>query len=208
MDETHCTEEKVKYIREKKEQLRFSRTVILICVVIAGATLYLFSSQDAESLLSPNYDQRPPHTEVDTVVLHSTEIDDIKKVIKIFRNPKSGVSAHYTVDKDGTVVQHVREKYRAWHAGESMLPNGRTRVNDFSIGIELVNKNTGNDPYPSSQIDSLTKLLLDIESRHPIEYLVSHAEVAQPPGRKSDPKGFDYAQLGDIEVRLRGKNNK
>lgn len=50
----------------------------------------------------------------------------------------SKASAHYVIDRDGSVVQMVMDENRAWHAGVSSL-NGIKNVNDFSIGIELVN---------------------------------------------------------------------
>jgi N-acetyl-anhydromuramyl-L-alanine amidase AmpD len=76
------------------------------------------------------------------------------------------------------------------------MPDGRERVNDFSIGIELVNANDGTDPYPKSQIESLKTLITDIKTRHKIHYIVSHAEIATPPGRKSDPMSFPWVEIG------------
>lgn len=48
------------------------------------------------------------------------------------------VSAHVVVDLDGVVVQMVPFNKRAFHAGPSVL-DGRSGVNGFSIGIEIVN---------------------------------------------------------------------
>ena len=48
------------------------------------------------------------------------------------------VSAHYCVDEDGTVFAMVDEAKRAWHAGLSHWA-GRSRLNDVSIGIEIIN---------------------------------------------------------------------
>ena len=53
-------------------------------------------------------------------------------------DPAAKVSAHYLIDEDGSVVQLVPEERRAWHAGVSAW-QGRARLNDCSIGIELVN---------------------------------------------------------------------
>jgi N-acetyl-anhydromuramyl-L-alanine amidase AmpD len=75
------------------------------------------------------------------------------------------------------------------------MPDGRVAVNDFSIGIELVNLNDGTDPYPEEQIQAMRRLLKAITSRHPIQHIVTHYECADPPGRKSDPLGFDCSWI-------------
>ena len=140
---------------------------------------------------SLNCDDRPEGTIVDSVVVHATVLDSMEDVIRHFTDASSKVSAHYTIDRDGTTVCHVSEAKRAWHAGTSRMKDGRTHVNDFSIGIELVNRNDGVDSFPSIQIQSLRALLKSIMTRHHIRYIVPHYECADPPGRKSDPVGYD-----------------
>ena len=139
---------------------------------------------------SPNFNSRPQGTLVDTIVVHATVFNTLDEVVGHFADSEKQVSAHYTIDRDGTVVSHVPEDRRAWHAGESRMKDGRSNVNDFSIGIELVNLNDGVDPFPQSQISALRELLKEIIARHPIRHIVPHYEVAVPPGRKSDPAGF------------------
>jgi hypothetical protein len=57
--------------------------------------------------------------------------------------------------------------------------------------VELENDNSGNDPYPATQIDALKWLTQHLIANHPtIKSVASHAEVALPPGRKNDPKNF------------------
>jgi N-acetylmuramoyl-L-alanine amidase len=128
---------------------------------------------------------------VDTIILHATGNSSAKGALSHFRNPFSKVSAHYLIDKDGTIYACVNEARAAWHAGKCFLPYANQR----SVGIELVNKNDGVDPYPDPQILALRQLITEIKRRHPIRYLVSHAEIAKPKGRKSDPKGFDMETL-------------
>jgi len=142
-----------------------------------------------------NFDERPVGVTVDTVVLHATVLNTLDEVIKHFADPQSKVSCHYTIDRDGTIASHVPEDKRAWHAGRSRMKDGREWVNDFSIGIELVNLNDGTDPFPERQIEAMRGLLKTIISRHPIKYIVTHYECADPPGRKSDPAGFDAAWI-------------
>ena len=78
------------------------------------------------------------------------------------------------------------------------MKDGRQRVNDFSIGIELVNLNDGIDPFPAEQIGALRRLLKAIAVRHPLRYIVTHYECADPPGRKSDPVSFQKSWINGI----------
>jgi N-acetyl-anhydromuramyl-L-alanine amidase AmpD len=127
---------------------------------------------------------------VDTIVVHATVLDTLDEVVERFADPLCKVSAHYTIDRDGTIAAHVDESQRAWHAGQSVMQDGRRGVNDFSIGIELINLNDGEDPYPEPQLDALRQLVKSIASRHPIRHIIGHHECADPPGRKSDPRGL------------------
>jgi len=135
---------------------------------------------------------------VDTIVIHATVLDSLHDVIEHFSNSESKVSSHYTIDRDGTIVSHVSEDARAWHAGASRMEDGRINVNDFSIGIELVNRNDGIDPFPESQILALRRLLKNIIARHPIRFIIPHYACADPPGRKSDPVGFDNSWIESL----------
>lgn len=146
-------------------------------------------------LASINYNDRPDDAIIDTVVLHATTTQTWQEAVRFFLGRSASVSAHYTIARNGRVFAHVPEEKRAWHAGVSRMPDGRENVNDFSIGIELVNLNDGEDPYSREQIEALRALLLSIYRRHPIVHLTTHAAVAFPPGRSSDPKGLDLASL-------------
>jgi N-acetylmuramoyl-L-alanine amidase len=147
---------------------------------------------------SPNCDERPEGVVVDTVVLHATVLNTLDEVINHFASPATAVSAHYTIDRDGTVASHVPEDKRAWHAGQSRMKDGRTSVNNFSIGIELINLNDGCDPFPQPQIEAMRELVRTIMTRHPIRHIVTHYECADPPGRKSDPAGFHVSWIDGL----------
>ena len=151
--------------------------------------------------LSPNCDERPIGASIDTVVLHATVLNSLDQVIEHFSDTASCVSAHYSIDRDGTIALHVPEDRRAWHAGQSRMKDGRRAVNDFSIGIELVNLNDGTDPFSERQIEAMRDLLRTIIARHPVKHIIPHYECAEPPGRKTDPIGFDPAWVNGL---LRG----
>ncbi|MEN9938327.1 MAG: hypothetical protein RLZZ387_4906 [Chloroflexota bacterium] len=118
------------------------------------------------------------------------EADTARSTIAWFRNKASRVSAHYLIDKDGTIYRCVPEELVAWHAGVSFW-HGRAGVNARSIGIELVNRNDGVDPYPAEQWRSALWLGAALVRRYGIapENVVAHYDVS--PGRKNDPRGFD-----------------
>ncbi|TPW26413.1 N-acetylmuramoyl-L-alanine amidase [Martelella alba] len=60
-------------------------------------------------------------------------------------NKRAKASAHVVVERDGSIVQLAPLNVRCWHAGKSSF-DGRPSVNNFGIGIEIVNpgKLTGN----------------------------------------------------------------
>ena len=148
-----------------------------------------------EWIQSPNCGHRPEGAVVDTIVVHSTVIPTLKATTEVFQRTASQVSAHFTIGKDGSIIQNVSTFDRAWHAGVSKDASGRTNLNHYSIGIELVNLNDGKDPYPAPQLQALCGIIAEMRRRFPIRQIVSHEFIAQPPGRKSDPKNFPWDRL-------------
>lgn len=145
---------------------------------------------------SPNSDRRPFDIRITCLVLHSTAQEEMGQTISLFSNPASKVSAHFVVGKDGQVIQMVPIERRAWHAGISQFA-GVSNVNDYSIGIEMVNRNDGIDPYPEAQYKAVAEIIRLLRTRLviPDNRIVSHAEIALPAGRKSDPAGFNFRKL-------------
>lgn len=64
---------------------------------------------------SPNQSLRKG-PKIDMIVIHATGDDSFDGALSWMLNPKSQVSAHYLVGKDGKVVQLVKESKKAWHA--------------------------------------------------------------------------------------------
>jgi N-acetylmuramoyl-L-alanine amidase len=147
-------------------------------------------------VLSPNCDNRPPDAEINCIVLHATVEPTTEGTMGIFLDPARRVSAHFVVGRDGRVVQMVPVEKRAWHAGPSVL-EGVGSVNDYSVGIEIVNLNDGKDPYTPEQMEAVAGLIRFVRSHYtiPDSRIVSHAQIALPPGRKSDPVGLDFDQI-------------
>ncbi len=142
---------------------------------------------------SPNY-KRTPGRRISCVIIHATEGGLHGSLAELCdpkpADPTKRVSAHYVVDRDGTVYLLVHEEDTAWHAGLSFW-QGQEGVNHFSVGIELVNTNDGVDPYPEPQIAATAALTRAICADHGIAPfdVIGHADIA--PGRKHDP-GFAF----------------
>jgi AmpD protein len=157
---------------------------------------------------SPNWDERPPHTEVTLVVMHSISLppgkyggDEIERLFTNCLDPHAHpyfreicvlkVSSHFLVRRDGGVVQFVPPQKRAWHAGLSSW-RGRERCNDFSIGIEL--EGSEEERFAGVQYEALAALVRKLRHQFPLREFAAHSDVA--PGRKTDPgPHFDWARL-------------
>ncbi|MGC8534270.1 MAG: N-acetylmuramoyl-L-alanine amidase [Rhizomicrobium sp.] len=153
---------------------------------------------------SPNQDSRGPGVKPDLLVLHYTGMRTAAEALARLCDTAAKVSAHYTVDEDGTIYAHVPEDRRAWHAGVSFWA-GVSNINGCSLGIELVNPGHefGYRPFADAQIEALIDLIADIRMRHPIarHRIVGHSDVA--PARKQDPgELFPWKQLADYGIGL------
>ena len=144
---------------------------------------------------SPNFNDRA-HP-ISMLVLHYTGMQNGPEAIARMTDADAGVSAHYCIDEDGTVVQMVHEDHRAWHAGVSRW-RGMEDINSRSIGIEIVNPGHefGYRPFTEAQMEALLPLVAEIVQTHSIEprNVVGHSDIA--PARKEDPgELFDWHAL-------------
>ena len=152
---------------------------------------------------SPNQNKRPAGAVVDTIVLHHTAQDSLRTTVNFFATAASKVSAHFCIGKDGSIVQFLSTFDRAWHAGVSTDAYGRKGVNDFSIGIEIDNPGDGVTPYPEAQIRALDNLIGFLLMRFPeVKQITSHEFIAEPQGRKNDPKNFPWDRMKHFGLPL------
>ncbi len=149
---------------------------------------------------SPHFDARPAGSEIDCLVVHNISLpagvyggDQIQALFQgeldttqdaSFADLKGlRVSSHFLIRRDGALLQFVSTHDRAWHAGESCF-QGRTRCNDFSIGIEL--EGCDADPFEPAQITQLIALAHCLAQHHTaLAWIVGHSDIA--PSRKTDP---------------------
>lgn len=160
---------------------------------------------------SPNHDERPDGQPIELIVIHCISLPpgeyggaDVDALFTNRLDPTAHeyfagiaelrVSAHFLIDRQGQLTQYVSCDKRAWHAGQSLWC-GRSRCNDFSIGIEL--EGTDSDTYTDRQYRQLVTLIQCLNSHYPTLrpwQLAGHDEIA--PGRKTDPgPGFDWDRL-------------
>ncbi len=146
---------------------------------------------------SPNFGERKGGQAPDMLLLHYTGMTSGKAAEDWLADPASEVSSHYLVHEDGEIVQMVRERDRAWHAGRSWW-RGEIDTNSRSVGIEIVNRghSLGYDEFPDVQVEAVIALCAGIVGRHGItpDMVLGHADVA--PGRKVDPgEKFPWKRL-------------
>lgn len=147
------------------------------------------------------------------LVIHFTGGASAKSSIEALRERK--LSAHFVIDRDGTIYQCRPCDRTASHAGSSQwtCPNSRATfhaLNTCSIGIELANagdnaevaakwsdlprvklrhKNGGPlaewEQYPKVQLAACESLAKVLVDRYNLDDVVGHDDIA--PNRKNDP---------------------
>ncbi|SNB56097.1 N-acetylmuramoyl-L-alanine amidase [Arboricoccus pini] len=152
---------------------------------------------------SPNWDARE-QGRIDMIVLHYTGMPSGAEALARLRDPVAKVSAHFLLEEDGRLFRLVAETERAWHAGVSYW-QGQERLNDVSIGIEIVNPGHefGYRPFPDVQMRRLRTLLDDLVARFHIrpDRVLAHSDIA--PDRKEDPgELFDWQVLARAGIGL------
>ena len=71
------------------------------------------------------------------IILHYTGMKTESAALRRLTDPKSKVSAHYFIKKNGKITTLVPDLYIAWHAGKSYWKK-YTNLNKNSIGIRLL----------------------------------------------------------------------
>jgi AmpD protein len=160
---------------------------------------------------SPNCDARPDPADISLLVVHAISLPPgqfggrwIDALFSNTLDPKAHpyfvqihqlrVSSHLVIDRGGAARQHVAFDRRAWHAGESAF-GGRSRCNDFSIGVEL--EGCDDRPFEPRQYRALAAIARALMRAYPAiapARIVGHSDIA--PGRKTDPgPHFDWLRF-------------
>ena len=138
-----------------------------------------------------NFNLRKPNY----VIIHHTAQNSTEQTLKTFTLPRTQVSAHYVIGRDGKIYHMLNDYLRAWHGGNAKWGN-LTDINSSSIGIEL--DNNGIEPFSEAQIHSLVSLLAALKKDYgiPTANFIGHADIA--PTRKNDPNAnFPWKKLSE-----------
>ena len=147
---------------------------------------------------SPNFSlPKRPKKRIKFIIIHYTGMKKESDSIKRLQSPRSKVSSHYLIKKNGEILTLVPDLYEAWHAGLSNWKNHKY-LNKNSIGIEITNPGHqhGYKNFSQKQISSLKKLLISLIKKFKIKkkYILGHSDIS--PDRKKDPgEKFPWAKL-------------
>ena len=138
---------------------------------------------------SPNFSlPKRVKNRIKFIIIHYTGMKKESAAIKRLQDPKSKVSSHYLIKRNGEIINLVPDLFEAWHAGVSSWKHFKS-LNKNSIGIEITNPGHqhGYKKFSKKQIFSLQKLLNVLFKKYKIKknYVLGHSDIS--PGRKKDP---------------------
>ena len=154
---------------------------------------------------SPNHDRKMRSKRpIKMIIIHYTGMQSERESLKRLCDPKSKVSCHYFINKNGNIFRLVEDRNVAWHAGKSCWHRYKN-LNKNSIGIELSNKGHqfGYTDFTKKQIVQLISLSKMLIKKYKIskKNIVGHSDVA--PSRKLDPgEKFPWQLLSRKKVGL------
>lgn len=104
-----------------------------------------------------NFNLRKPNF----VIIHHTAQNSCAQTLTTFTLPRTQVSAHYVICKDGTVHHMLHDYLRAWHGGLAKWGN-LTDINSASIGIEI--DNNGFESFTPQQLPACCPCSIRLKS--------------------------------------------
>lgn len=133
---------------------------------------------------SPNFSSREGQ-KVLAVCVHITD-GDTRSVIQTFTNPKTQVSSHYLVCRNGDIIQFVEESQSAWGSGKKVNPTAKIVLERLGLNpniflIQVENECMSNQDLTEIQYVTSGKLLGEICLRHGIpldqEHIIPHHSI-------------------------------
>lgn len=143
--------------------------VIVLVLFVSGVA----SGLNISSYYSPRNRERPRRHRTDYIILHTTEAPAKGSLNKVRANGE----AHYFVDTNGKVYRVIEKHRVAFHAGRSMW-DGKTNLDNYSIGIEVVGYH--NKDITSAQYRAVKELVAELQRiyRLPDERVLTHSMIA------------------------------
>lgn len=129
-----------------------------------------------------------------SIILHATEGHEAGDLETLIGGGGRSVSVHWYVTRTGKVYHMVDDANTANHAGVVIA---RAYSNSQSVGIETEHVNT--QDYPPVQVQTVANLCAFLRQKHGRGLAIkSHAQVASPPGRKTDPAQFPWDEFSHM----------
>ncbi|MBF6023215.1 N-acetylmuramoyl-L-alanine amidase [Lysobacter niastensis] len=149
---------------------------------------------------------------VRAVVIHATAGASSDGAVSVIRDRKA--SFHWLVP-DENEPQHgqlvwacIPEARAAWHVRNTCshadVWGGATKVNHWSLGIEVVNTQQASDPFSAWQVEATARIVRYCWAKYPnLKHVVSHARL--DPSRRSDPgTAFDWDRFRQLVLAGNG----
>lgn len=135
--------------------------------------------------------------EIKSIILHSTCGTKQGDIATLTGHTDRQVSVHWYVTKTGEIYHFVADQDSAYHAGAVTLPR---YSNSASIGIEQEHLDQTDEAWPDVQIQTVARLVAALKQKHGAALEVqSHAAVAFPAGRKTDPHNYPWDKFSAYE---------
>ncbi len=149
-------------------RLRLIATLLVALAAFAAGAIPVVSRYR-----SPKNAERPVRKSTSLIVLHTTEAPAKGSL----RHLSERGECHYCVTEDGTVYKIVDRHRVAYHAGTSMW-DGKTEVDNFSVGIECVGYH--DKAMPLVQLKSIRALVEELQKIYkiPDDHVVTHSQIA------------------------------
>ena len=141
---------------------------------------------------SRNYTRGRGGHAVDHAVVHYTGTDaSAHNNLVYFSRNAARASAHYFVDRDGTLRQSVSEADTAWHSGKFAM-------NQRSVGIECV---SAGEDFSEEQVATLAALTQALMAKYgiPAENVIRHYDVT---GKECPAPYLDPAKWRALHDRI------
>jgi len=138
--------------------------------------------------------------DVQFLILHYTGCS-LDKTFAIFKNPEKKVSSHFVIDHKGLIYEIIpclKKPQKAFHACQSVWKKW-TNLNNYSIGVELVNLNGNLFDYTEAQYESLNKLIRHLQKIYPAlqspECILGHEHIAGFRGKVDPGTQFNWNKM-------------
>ena len=135
-----------------------------------------------------------PALSIRAIVIHATAGSSTEGAISVMED---GHASFHWIVPDENEKAHGRhvwatapEKRACWHVQNNCrhedIYAGTNRVNDWSLGVEIVNAQSGGDRFSHWQVETTAKIVSYAWAKYPnLVHVVSHARL--DPARRSDP---------------------